>query len=317
MGFFSSLFSPSKQEDVLSDKQKEDLKNFDILKYDGVRAQRMGKTDYAIKCFTEALKIQKDFETMKYLMSTYFMKHEFEDALEILDDMVATELEPATTLLTRTGILLTLGRNTEAIADCTKVIEIEPENFLAYFQLAKAENAVGNPVVSIEHLSNAIGIKDDFTDGYMLRSEIYLSLEKGSDALPDIEKVIELSPEDEMAYLLRGRIHELLGDVQAASLDYQQAIELNPFNEKAYLLAGQLMVTQEKYDEAIVLFDEAIEHNEQFAKAYVARGLAKEKKGDQEGASMDIQKSKELSGGEEKQGTEGHNFDDLYKGNII
>ena len=29
-------------------------KNFEILKYDGIRAQRMGKLPYAIKCFEEA-----------------------------------------------------------------------------------------------------------------------------------------------------------------------------------------------------------------------------------------------------------------------
>ena len=51
------------------DKAKNEQKNFDILKYDGVRAQKMGKLAYAIKCFTEALNIQEDFETMSYLVS--------------------------------------------------------------------------------------------------------------------------------------------------------------------------------------------------------------------------------------------------------
>ena len=37
------------------EKQKNNQKNFEIFKYDGMRAQRMGRADYAIKCFTEAL----------------------------------------------------------------------------------------------------------------------------------------------------------------------------------------------------------------------------------------------------------------------
>jgi tetratricopeptide (TPR) repeat protein len=109
----------------------------------------------------------------------------------------------------------------------------------------------------------------------------------------------------------------LLGDTNAAFLNYQEASELNPFNEEAYLLAGQLMMTQEKYDEAIALFDEAIEHNEKFAKAYIARAHAKHKTDDDKGALADEKKARELNPDEKEKPAGNHNFDDLYKGNII
>jgi tetratricopeptide (TPR) repeat protein len=132
-----------------------------------------------------------------------------------------------------------------------------------------------------------------------------------------VEKLIELTPEDETAYLLRGRCYELLGETGAAFLDYQQASELNPFNEEAYLLAGRLMMTLGKYDEAITLFDEAIEHNEKFVMAYVARAYAKHQTGDHEGALEDEETAQELNPDEKEKSTGNHNFDDLYKGNII
>ena len=53
--FFKSLFSSSKAATPEEEKSKNDQKNFDILKYDGVRAQKIGQVAYAIKCFTEAL----------------------------------------------------------------------------------------------------------------------------------------------------------------------------------------------------------------------------------------------------------------------
>ncbi|MDR1153748.1 MAG: tetratricopeptide repeat protein [Bacteroidales bacterium] len=315
MGFFSSLFTPVKSEE--DNRQKVDLKNFDILKYDGIRAQRAGKTEYAVKCFTEALKIQADFETMKYLMSAYYMLNKHDEALEVLNTMMDTGEEPVSTLLTRANLLFTMGTNTEAVADCIRAIEIEPENPFAYFQLAKSKRALGELPQAISNLDSAIGIKDDFAEGYVLRATINYALKNGNSALSDVEKVIELTPEDEMAYLLRGRIHELLGDTDAAFLDYQEASELNPFNEEAYLLAGQLMMAQEKYGEAITLFDEAIEHNEKFAKAYIERAQAKHKTGDHEGALADEKKAGELNPDEKEKPAGNHNFDDLYKGNII
>ena len=60
MGLFSSLFFSEKTEE--DQQQKADHKKFDVLKYDGIRAQRFGKTEYALKCFTEALKYKEDFD---------------------------------------------------------------------------------------------------------------------------------------------------------------------------------------------------------------------------------------------------------------
>jgi tetratricopeptide (TPR) repeat protein len=314
MGFFSSLFFSEKTEE--DQQQKADHKKFDILKYDGIRAQRFGKTEYALKCFIEALKINEDFETMKYLLNACYTLNRHDQALETLNAMVKTGIEPANVLLMRANFLFLLGNPSEAITDCEQAIELEPENYTAYFQLAKMQRALGEPEKAIANIAHLIRLKDDFAEAYSLRADLYLSTGKGNDALADIEKVIELTPEDETAYLLRGRIRELLGDADAAFLDYQTASELNPFNEEAYLLAGQLMTSREKYGEAIALFDEAIEHNENFARAYAARAFAKRQTGDMEGALADEKIAGELNP-EEKPNPSENNFDDLYKGNII
>jgi len=315
MGFISSLFFSSKTEE--DEQQKVERKNFDILKYDGIRAQRMGKLEYAVKCFTEALKIKKDFETMNYLMTACYMLNRYDEALDALNGMVATGVEPAVTLLMRANLFFTMGKFAESAADCIQVLVLKPDNHFACFQLAKSHRALGESTSAIEILDRATSIKPDFAEGYALRAEIHLAVEKGNEALADIEKLIELVPEDETAYLLRGRCYELLGDTGAAYLDYQQASELNPFNEDAYLLAGRLMMSLGKYDEAITLFDEAIEHNEKFARAYVARAYAKHQSGDHEGAMEDEEMVKELIPDEKEKPAGNHNFDDLYKGNII
>jgi len=314
MGFFSSLFFSSNSEE--DQQQKADRKNFDILKYDGIRAQRMGKLEYAAKCFTEALKIQQDFETMKYLISVCYSLNRHDQALETLNGMVTTGKEPANSLLMRANLLFTMGKYAESAVDCAQVTDLEPDHHFAYFLLAKAEHALGESTKAIEHLDMAIGMNAGFAEGYALRAGIHLVLKKGNDALTDVEKLIELTPEDETAYLLRGNIYELLGDTDAAFFDYKQASELNPFNEEAYLLTGRLMMAQGKYDEAITLFDEAIENNEKFVLAYTARAFAKHQTGDHEGALSDEEKSRELNP-DEKANPAGNNFDELYKGNVI
>ncbi|MDR2232655.1 MAG: tetratricopeptide repeat protein [Tannerella sp.] len=318
MGLFSSFFSPAKTTE--SDEQQPDMKNFELLKYDGIRALRIGQPAYALKCFTGALKIQKDPETMRYLVTACNSLDEHELALETLNELVATGDEPANSLLMRAHFLYTQEQYAEAAVDCGQIIELEPDNHPAYYLLAKSELALEESAKAIESLDRATGIKDDYAECYALRAEIYQSIGKNDDALKDIEKAIELTPEDETAYLLRGRIHEQIGNFESAYADFLQALELNPFNTEAYLAAGRLLTNQGKYDEAIALFEEAEEHVEPSAQVYTAKALAKRQSGDEQGAIADEEKAKSLASDEEEDESdapkENPGFENLYKGGI-
>ena len=314
--FFKSLFSSSKVATPEEEKSKNDQKNFDILKYDGVRAQKIGQVAYAIKCFTEALKLQEDFETMTYLVAAYTTANKADEALEVLNRMVELEPDHINTLLTRVNVLFMLDKDVDVIADCRHILELEETNHLAWFLM----RTTSDPLGAIADLTKAIALKEDFTDAYLMRARILLSMQQATEALPDVEKAITLAPEEETSYLLRGRIHEAMGNIDAAAADYQNVLELNPFNDEATLLVGQLLITQERQDEAITFFDEAIDLKPDFAKAYAERGRAKNLKGDKEGAFEDLKKSIELNPeGDEARKLEGQhtNFNDMYKGGIF
>ena len=124
MGFFKSFFS-GKQEKPETEKQKNDQKNFEIFKYDGMRAQRMGRPDYAIKCFTEALALQEDFETMSYLSQVYIQTNALSEAHELLERMAKQEPDHTSTFLTLANVCY-LQEDYQAMADAAqKAIEME------------------------------------------------------------------------------------------------------------------------------------------------------------------------------------------------
>ena len=81
MGIFKSLFGrEAEQPEEAKDKSKE--RNFDILKYDGLKAMKIGKTGYAIRCFNEALAIQEEFETLNYLALVYIQENDTTEAID-------------------------------------------------------------------------------------------------------------------------------------------------------------------------------------------------------------------------------------------
>lgn len=321
MGIFSSLFSSGKKEGAQENKQKSERKNFDILKYDGMRALQIRQVKYAIRCFREALNIQKDAETMNLLISACHAAQDTESALEVANELVELEPENTNALLTRVNLLFMEERETEAIADCDRVIALDGENFLAWFLRAKAKKSTKDLPGAEADVTQAIGLKEGFTDGYLLRAELHLLMKQGQEALDDVNTVIDSMEEggEETAHLLRGRIYELIGDEKAAYGEYREVMELNPFNEEACLLAARLMIAQQKYPEALALYDEAIEHNEQFAKAYFGRGKLKELTGDREGAQQDLIIAAELDPDDENEphASGQADFDSLYKGGIF
>ena len=296
--FFKSFFS-GKSETPESEKQKNDQKRFEIFKYDGLRAQRMGRTDYAIKCFTEALAIEEEFETMGYLSQLYIQTGDMAKARELLEKMTVMEPNITNTFLTLANVCF-IQEDYKAMEEAAnKAIAIEEGNAVAHYLLGKACKGQNDDLMSIAHLTKAITLKDDFIEARLLRAEALLKLKQYKETLEDIDAVLAQNPEEETAILLRGKVREANGQAEEAETDYRLVTEINPFNEQAYLCLGLLYINQKKLTEAIGLFDEAIELNPNFAEAYKERGRAKLLNGDKEGSVEDMKKALELNPKEE------------------
>lgn len=204
MGFFKSFFS-GKPANPEEEKQKNNQKNFEIFKYDGMRAQRMGRADYAIKCFTEALALQEDFETMGYLAQVYIQSNELDEAHQLLERMIRIEPEHTSTLLTLANVCY-MQEDYAAMAEAAqKAIAIEEGNAMAHYLLGKAGNGQNDGIMCIAHLTKAIVLKDDFTEARLLRAEALTKMHQYKEAMEDIDAILAQDPDDESAILLCGK----------------------------------------------------------------------------------------------------------------
>ena len=294
MGFFKHLFSGKSQSPEV-EQQQSAHKQFEVFKYDGMRAQRMGQADFAIKCYTEALNLEPDFETMGYLASLYIQRGRLPEARELLEKQIKAEPSYTESYLTLANVCYMQEDYTAMAEAAQKVIAIEAGNATAHYLLAKADDGMNNPLMSIAHLTQAIVLKDDYIEARLLRAEALLKMGQLHEADEDIQMVLQSDAENENALLLRGRAKQMEGNDTAAEEDYLHLIALNPSNEQAYLALGALYINAKAYDKAIALFNEAIEVNPQFANAYHERGRAKLLSGDKEGAAADMKSALELN----------------------
>ncbi|MCD8293053.1 MAG: tetratricopeptide repeat protein [Prevotellaceae bacterium] len=288
MGIFKSFFS-GKAEDPAEEQQKNLRKNFELFKYDGMRAGRMGRLDYAVKCFNEALALQDDFETMGYLAQTYIQTNQLQEARHTLERMLQKEPSHLATLLNLAEVCFMLDDYPAMTAAAEKAAGVNPDSPSAWYLLGKAAHAGGNnDIMAIAHLTKALVLDEDYTEARQLRAAILAGMGQYTEALAEVTVLLDRDQADENALLLRARIALATGHPDEAEADYRRCITvLNPFNEQAYLSLGRLYISGEKYQEAIDLFTEAISNLPAFAMAYHERGRAKLLIGDKEGAAQD------------------------------
>lgn len=94
MGFLKSLLGLG-GDDATPKNDDNKSKEFDVLKYDGVRALRMGQNDYAVKCFEHALQIHDDLETCDYLSLAFLRLGDLESSYQYLS-VVSPKPSPIT-----------------------------------------------------------------------------------------------------------------------------------------------------------------------------------------------------------------------------
>ena len=294
MGFFKSFFSGHK-EDPETEKQKEEQKKFEIFKYDGMREQRIGRLDYALKCYTEALALREDFETMNYLSQVHVRLSHFEEARDTLQRMTALEPEHTATWIALSNVCCMMDDYPAMSEAASQAIRIEEGNAMAHYLLGRACNGEGDGLMCIAHLTKAIALDAEFIEARLLRAEALIKMQQYKEAQEDVDAVLSFDPEQESALLLHGRLQEIEGNLEAAHKDYRQMLMTNPFNEQAFLALAKLYLQEQKVDEAIALLDEAIELSPDFAQAYHERGRAKLLIGDKEGSFEDMKRSLELN----------------------
>lgn len=294
MRLFKSFFA-KKAETPELEKQKNEQKRFEIFKYDGMRAQRIGRIDYAIKCFTEAIALQEDFETLGYLTQIYIQTNQPDEARKLLERMTILEPTLVSTFLNLANVCYLQNDYAAMSAAAKQAINLDEGNAMGHYLLGKAVCETGDGIMTIAHLTKAIMLKEDFTEARLLRAKTLLLMRQYKEASEDIEAILNINPEEENALLLQGRLKEMSGEHEYAEKIYKQVIELNPFNEQAFLNLGKLFMDLKRPKEAIAILDEAVEINPHFAQAYHERGKAKLQLGDKDGAAEDMKRGLELN----------------------
>lgn len=230
MNFFKKLFGSQNT----SEEVKEE-KNFDVLKYDGVRALRMQQFDYAAKCFVLALELNADdLECCDYLSQAYISLGDMQNAYTQLMAISAAQPNNVAVLL-RMADVLYMTEDYAAMAEvCEKALQLDSENIMTYYIYAKAYKGLNDLDAAVAMLSKAIDRREDFDAARLLRGNVLLENNQTAEAALDADNLYQRIEENEDVLLLKARVEKALGNLKEAEKVYTKAIDFNPFLIEAY-----------------------------------------------------------------------------------
>ena len=237
MNFLKALFG-NKVETTEKKKKEENAKNFEVLKYDGVRALQTGQITYAIQCFSHALKLREDLEIRDYYSQALVRNGDMLHAYEQLQKLAEAQPDNQQIFIRMADVAYMMEDYGSMAGSCEKALLINKDSPLVMYLYACACIGQGDSSNAIAMLTKAISLKPDYGDAYLLRGETYLSLGDLDSADTDAEYLLKHAQDNEDAYLLKARIEKKRANYEQSIDFYNKVIELNPFSVAAFKERG-------------------------------------------------------------------------------
>lgn len=130
-----------------------------------------------------------------------------------------------------------------AIADFSKVIEMEPLSAQAYYNRGYARHLTKDLDGALADYAKYIELEPRDPDGYNNRGNVRRAKGDFDGAIADLNKVIEIDSRYAKAYYNRGFTLEAKGDPDRAIADYTKSIELEPLDADVYGKLAWLLAT--------------------------------------------------------------------------
>lgn len=242
MNFFKKLFgvAPEEKQQTQEEKLAEATKNFDILKYDGVKALKTSQYDYAVECFKHALDIKEDLQINDYLSQAYTALGDLSEAYRQLQKLADAQPDNIDIFIRMAHIAYMMEDYVVMGTACEKALLVDKDSPDALYLYAKSCVGTNDTANAVAMLTKAISVKDDYAEAYLLRGEVLLDDDKLDEADEDASYLLENFPDNEDILMLKANIEVKRNNVSAAIGYLDKAIGSNPFRVEAYRLRGTL-----------------------------------------------------------------------------
>lgn len=218
---------------------------FRTLCNDGIKhiAERNYK-DAAV-CFQKATELSgnKQEKTYAYANLAYSqqMCGEIHNALRSYNTAIGDDSDKIALMLQRANIFLQLDSLEKALDDYNHILQHEPTNSGALFFRASIYSEMKEYAKAKEDYINLLSLEPNNDNVKLGLAMLYKEEMKYNESLTLLTLLIEKNPEIAEFYIARSNVERLMGHTELALMDVDKAIELEPENGNYYTLQGILL----------------------------------------------------------------------------
>ena len=183
------------------------------------------------------------------------------------------------------------GNYNEAAGSLSGLLSASPSNEKYLRMLAKAQTQAGNPAGASTTYTQLFdnGVAD--AGMLLLRAECYRKTGESDKALKDINKYLEMYPENKTALSLAGKVEAVSGDNLKALDYYSRNLKLHPNDPECYIERANSYLVSKSWDWAINDYSMSLDLNPSNSDAWLNKGIALLSSGRVEDACHDFRKA--------------------------
>ncbi|GAB6982220.1 hypothetical protein [Prevotella dentasini] len=232
MNFFQKLFG-GKEETAAEAEPHSETHDFEVLKYDGIRAMKMGQAEYAVKCFLHALQIQDDLEVHDGLATAYLHTEELAKCYDELLVLAKAQPDNQKIFIRMANVAYMMDDYNAMTEACEKALLIDGDVPEVSYLYALACRGQADEVNAVAMATRAIRLNGEYGEAYLLRGETLLSAGRLDEADEDARWLLGHVESNEDVLLLKARIERGRGNIAGARSWYDKVLEADPFSEAA------------------------------------------------------------------------------------
>ncbi len=191
-------------------------------------------------------------------------------------------------------INLSSGKYAEAIKTISGLTALYPENEKYLRILAKAQTGASNPAGASVTYTQIIGMGVADADLLILRADCFRKTGENGKALADLEKYLELYPDNKSAISLAGKVEMVSGDNLKALEYFSRNLKLHPNDPECYIDRANSYFVSKSWDWAIKDYSMSLDLKPENPETWLNKGISLLNTGKVEDACHDFRKSLSL-----------------------
>ena len=187
-----------------------------------------------------------------------FSQNDFLGAERAYTDAIAADADYAPAYAHRCYLRVFQGRSEDALADCQKAVELDPDDSEGYVYLTRAYDWAGEYEKAVETGEHAIALAPDNGLAHSFLGEAYLDLERMEEGGREIHLAVQLAPGVAEVHRNLAYWYSLIEQPENQLKALQAALQLAPEFSDYLLEIGIVYESAEQYQEALDYYQRAL-----------------------------------------------------------